>query len=129
MHSIKLFTAVIASIALGPALVHAQAYPNKPVTVLIGFSPGGTLDTIGRLYAAQLEKTFKQSVIVENRLGGGGLVAATALAKSPPDGYLVGFGGNWVSELFVKDLPYDNKDIAPITVVGQSPYALIVSKK
>ena len=129
------FTRYLSVLTAGMALaltacdLQAQAYPSRPITILVGLSPGGTFDTISRLFAAQIGRKWNQSVVVENRLGGGGTLAASALAKSVPDGYTLGMTSDWNAEFFVKDLGYNPRDIEPISIVGVSPYALVVGKE
>ena len=75
-------------------LVHAADYPPRPIRLLIGFPPGAGMDAVARPYAQRMSEILGQPVIVENRPGAGGAVAAAALAKSAPDGYTLAFGSN-----------------------------------
>jgi len=68
---------------------HAQTYPNKPIKLIVPFPPGGPTDIVARPLAQMLGESMKQSVIVENKGGAGGSVAADFVAKSPPDGYTI----------------------------------------
>lgn len=115
-----------------PWAVQAQAqnqnYPNKPITILVGLAAGGTLDTIGRLYASQIEKKWKQPAIVENRPGGGGLLAFRGLARAPADGHTIVMGASPTQVLWVKDPGYAYEDLLVASVVGVSRYGIIVSK-
>ena len=77
--------------ALGSALAGAQTFPSKPVKILVGVTPGGTTDTLARFLAQQMAKELGQAVVVENRAGAGGNIAAEAVAKSPADGYTLLF--------------------------------------
>lgn len=108
--------------------VHAQNYPNKPITILVGLAAGGTLDTIARLYAGQIEKKWKQPAIVENRPGGGGLLAFRGLARAPADGHTIVMGASPTQVLWVKDPGYAYEDLLVASVVGVSRYGIIVSK-
>src|SRR5215813_14283483 len=72
--------------------VFAQAYPSKPIRFIAPFPPGGSADTIARLLAQEMAKSFGQQVVVENRPGAGGNIGVELIAKSPPDGYTVGIG-------------------------------------
>ena len=82
-----------AALAL-PATAWSQAYPNKPVRMLVGFAPGGPTDILARIVAVSLGRSLGQSVVVDNRAGAGGAIAAQALAKADPDGYTLLFAGD-----------------------------------
>lgn len=108
----------------------AQAYPAKPVRMIINYPPGGPTDLVGRLTAQYLSEVLGQQVVVENRAGAGGTVGMATLAKSPPDGYTISLGANGeiaiAPSLYAK-LPYDpTRDLAPISRVGASQLLLIV---
>src|SRR5205807_7749735 len=106
----------------------AQAYPSKTVRLIDGFSPGGSTDIIGRLIAQKLSDSFGQPVVVENRPGATGTVAAEMAAKSPPDGHvmLIVPLTFTVSPSLYK-LPYDPaKDLLPVTLVASAPPMLVV---
>ena len=75
-----------------PASGQAQTYPDRPVKILIAFSPAGAIDVLGRLIAQKLSEKWGQQVVVENRPGGGGNIGAAAAATAPPDGYTLHFG-------------------------------------
>jgi tripartite-type tricarboxylate transporter receptor subunit TctC len=106
--------------ACGIAAVHAQPFPTRTVTLTVGFAPGGGTDTAARIVAKKLTENIGQSVVVENRSGAGGNIAAQHIATSPPDGYtihLTSVGPMSVAPAMVKNLAYDpKKDIAPITM-------------
>ncbi len=108
----------------------AQAYPTKPVKVLVPFSPGGTSDIVARLVAAKLPEELGQPFVVENRGGAGGTIATAMLAKSPPDGYLVMAGHQGIAfnaTLYTK-LPYDTlKDLLPVAMIGPTPNLLVTT--
>jgi tripartite-type tricarboxylate transporter receptor subunit TctC len=105
------------------------AFPSKPVHLLVPFPPGGAVDIVGRTLGDELAKLWGQSVIVENRPGAGGTIAAAAAAKAPPDGYtliLVASGHAIVSYLYPQ-LSYDPlRDFTPISLVGSSPNMMLV---
>jgi tripartite-type tricarboxylate transporter receptor subunit TctC len=106
----------------------AQAYLSKTVHLIDGFSPGGSTDIVGRLIAQKLSDSFGQPVVVENRPGATGTVAAEMVAKSPPDGHvmLIVPLTFTVSPSLYK-LPYDPvKDLAPVTLVASAPLMLVV---
>ena len=111
------------------AWVHAQTYPVKSIRLIAPFSPGASTDVVGRLLAAKLTESWGQTVIVENRAGAGGIVGATYVAKSPPDGYtlLMGSVGSLGTIGLRKNPPYDPvRDFAPITLGVRAASALVV---
>lgn len=121
--------------ALGAALLVAsatslgQAYPGKPVTVIIPFPPGGTLDFVGRLLAQKLGDQLGQNFPVENRPGGGGTIGASAVAKAQPDGYTLLFNASTftTTPMAMSAPPYDVvKDFEPISLVALAPLAVAV---
>jgi tripartite-type tricarboxylate transporter receptor subunit TctC len=104
-----------------PAVAFAQSFPSKPVRVIVPFAPGGSTDVVFRLLAPRITESLGQSMIVDNRPGGGATIGMDAVAKSAPDGYTLGvanisFGAN--PSLLAK-LPYDTtKDFAPVGMVS-----------
>lgn len=121
-----LLTALLSAI---PVAAGAQGYPAHVVRILVGFSPGGSMDVTARLVAEQLKDVLGQQVLVENRTGAGGNIAAQAIAKSPPDGYmlmLAGGGTMSIRQKFMK-LPFDPaRDFAPVIYVANLPLLLVV---
>jgi tripartite-type tricarboxylate transporter receptor subunit TctC len=124
--------AALALAALGlaaqaPAL--AQAFPNKPVTIVVPFPPGGTTDVLARTLGQKLTEAWGQPVIVENRPGAGATIGASAVAKAPADGYtlLMGAVHHTIASSVYASLPYDfQKDLAPVTTVAMVPNILSV---
>ena len=115
--------------ALAPAHGLAQAYPGKPIRMLVGYSPGGSVDASARVIAERLGPILGQTVLVENRPGATGNIAADMLAKAAPDGYTLYMGTsiNAVSVSLFKSLPYDPvRDFAPVSRVVVSPSILVV---
>jgi tripartite-type tricarboxylate transporter receptor subunit TctC len=114
-----------------PQLALADWQPTRPVKLVVPFAPGGQPDVVARSLAEPLSKALGQPVIVENRPGAGGNIAAEAVAKSAPDGLTLLFGTNGplvVSPALYKDLPYDPLvDLAPVTLVGTSPNLIAVN--
>ncbi len=101
-----LFALIVA--LLPAAMAYAQEYPSKTIRIIVGFPPGGITDIYARSLANQLQTRLKNPVVVENRPGGGGLVAADAIIKSAPDGYtLTHIVPSTVTKVFVKDPPFD----------------------
>ena len=109
------------------------AYPNRPITILIGFSAGGTTDIITRLISDELRKALGQPIVIENRPGAGGNIGGELVSKAKPDGYtlLMGSVGPLaVNASLYKRMPYDNlKDLAPITLVAHVPNMLVVNPR
>ena len=112
--------ALLATLAAFACGALAQNWPNKPVTLLVGFAAGGATDTAARIIAKRLSENLGVSVIVDNKAGAGGNIAAQATATAAPDGYLIhlsSVGPLSVAPHLVKDLPYDpQKDLAPLTM-------------
>lgn len=109
---------------------HAQGYPSRPVRVIIGFTPGSATDIIARTVSQQLGKLWGQQVLVENRLGAGGSIAASAVAKSAADGYtlLVHSSGFAAYAALYSNPPYDPlKDFVAISPLAAQPFVLVVA--
>ena len=126
------FAALVAALTLSLAAA-AEWQPSHPIRIVVPFAPGGQPDVVARALAEPLSKSLGQPVIVENRPGAGGNIAADAVAKSTPDGHTLLMGTNGplaVSPAIYKDLPYDPlKDLAPITLVGTSPNLIAVNPR
>lgn len=108
----------------------AATYPQKPIKILVGFSPGGVPDIIARVLAPRFTETWKQAVVVENRLGAGSNIAAQAVANAPADGYtlLSVSSAHAISPAIYQKLPYDaSKDFSGITLTATGPALVIVS--
>jgi tripartite-type tricarboxylate transporter receptor subunit TctC len=114
--------------ALQPAAAQ-DAYPSRPIRIVVPFTSGASTDTLARLIGAQLSPIYNQPVVVDNRPGAGGHIGAELVAKSPPDGYtlLLGTIGIHAAYAIYKSLPYDpGKDLQPITVLTEFPNVVIV---
>ena len=113
------------------SMVHAQAYPNKPIKLIVPFPPGGTADILGRMLGDKLAVVTSQSVIIENRAGAAGGIAAQSVAKSPADGYTLLFGTTGTQTMnpaINSKLPYDSlKDFASVSNFAASPFVLVVN--
>ena len=125
------FTLAAAGAALLPAVTGAQeAWPAKPIRVVVPFPPGGATDIIGRVVAAELNKAFGVSAVVENRAGAGGNIGSELVARSAPDGYtlLIGtVGTHGINTSLYSKLSFDPvKDFAPVTLVATVPNVLVV---
>jgi len=122
---------VAAGAALLPAVAGAQeAWPAKPIRVVVPFPPGGATDIIGRVVAAELGKAFGVSAVVENRAGAGGNIGSELVARSAPDGYtlLIGtVGTHGINTSLYSKLSFDPvRDFAPVTLVATVPNVLVV---
>ncbi len=120
---------VAAMIAVASLQVYAADWPTRTVVALDGFAPGGGTDVLMRLMAVEMTKTFGQQVIVENRSGASGHIAAQAVAKARPDGHMIMIhaAGITASRVMYPKLDYDLvRDLAPITMVARIPNVLIV---
>jgi tripartite-type tricarboxylate transporter receptor subunit TctC len=119
-----------ASFALAGAAAAQDRFPTRPVTLTVGFAPGGGTDTAGRIVAKKLSENIGQPVIVENKAGAGGNIAAQHAATAAPDGYLIhlsSVGPLTVAPHMSKNLPYDpKKDLAPITLGMMFPNVFVV---
>src|SRR5262245_63005906 len=108
----------------------AQSWPQRPVKLLIGFAAGGNIDVMGRLAAGRLSETLGQQFVVENRVGGNGILATEAVARAPADGYTLLWASTSVIAIFpaMTKVNYDPaKDLAPVSLFSTSPQALTVN--
>ncbi len=121
---------VLAALPLAAVQAHA-AYPDKPIRLVVPYTPGGVTDLLARAVAKALSERVQQSVIVDNRAGAGGNIGAEVVAKSPADGYTLLMGSaatQAINASLYKRLPYDHiKDFAPITLVAEVPNILVVN--
>ena len=110
---------------------HAQPYPSAPVTLVVPFAAGSGTDAVARITAQMLGEALKGSVIVDNRAGANGIIAAEAVAKAAPDGYTLFMTTNTTHSAnpsLMKSLPYDPvKDFAPVSRMGNLPFMLVVN--
>jgi tripartite-type tricarboxylate transporter receptor subunit TctC len=108
----------------------AQSWPTKPIKIIVPFTPGGNTDIVARIVGERLSKTLGQPVLIENKPGAAGLLGATAVAKSPADGYtfLMGtVGTHAINAGLYSKMPYDTvKDFTPVTLVASVPNVLVV---
>src|SRR5213075_1972450 len=123
------FLLALATVLAASSAV-AQAYPAKPVKIIVPAQPGGGLDLVGRTVGDQLSRALDQSFVIENSAGAGGSIAATAVARAAPDGYtlMVGYVGTHGTNPAVRKLQYDAiRDFTPIAMVGGTPNLLAVA--
>jgi tripartite-type tricarboxylate transporter receptor subunit TctC len=122
---------IAASTWLGVATsAQAQAWPDRPIKLIVPFAAGGNIDVTGRLMAARLSQTLGQQMVVENRVGGGGILAMETVMRSPPDGYTL----LWASTNVIAIVPattavkYDSvKDFVPVSELGSSPQVMVLN--
>jgi tripartite-type tricarboxylate transporter receptor subunit TctC len=122
--------AFLAAVTATSAL--AQSWPQRPVKLLVPFAAGGNIDVMGRLAAARLSEALGQQFVVENRVGGNGILATEAVARAPADGYTLLWASTSVIAIFpaMTKVNYDPaKDLAPISLFSTSPQVLIVNPK
>jgi tripartite-type tricarboxylate transporter receptor subunit TctC len=109
----------------------AQGYPSKPIRFVVGFPPGGGNDIVARMIGANMQESWGQPVVIDNRPGANSIIATELVAKSPPDGYTLlvnATGGMSVNPVLYAKLPYDSlKDFHPISMVGSFPLVLVVN--
>lgn len=122
---------VVAACALLPHASLGQAYPSKPVRVIIPYPAGSTPDIVGRTLSGKLQEFLGQPFVVDNRTGAGGNIGADAVAKAPADGYtlLIGINGPAaINKFLYKSLSYDSdRDLQPISLLAASPQMLVVT--
>jgi tripartite-type tricarboxylate transporter receptor subunit TctC len=126
--------AILAAAGLALAsIAHAAAYPERPVSVIVPFPPGGSTDMIARVLAAKLQEKIGGTFIVENKAGATGTIGATFVKNAKPDGYTLlvsSLAPFAVNPFLQKNLPYDPaKDLDPISVLVQAPNVLVANPK
>jgi tripartite-type tricarboxylate transporter receptor subunit TctC len=128
--TLSTLTAVAA--ALAASVTFAQAYPNKPIKLIVPFAPGGSTDIVARIMATKLSPILGQPVVVENKAGAGGSIGAAEIARAAPDGYTIGMGS--VSTMGTNIVAYKNNKLNPmtefthITNIASVPGVIIVNK-
>ena len=132
MQTSKLLAAgAFALSAIVPLAASAADYPNAPVKLVVGFSPGSTIDTVARIMGDALSGRMGQPFVVENKTGANGMIAARAVVQAKPDGYTILISNSssiTVNPLLYKDLQYDPlKDFAPVTTVVSVPFILTIN--
>ena len=114
-----------------PGAAFAQAYPSKPIRLVVPFPPGGPIDLVARAIGQKLQETWGQPVVVENKPGAGGNIGIDFVAKSAPDGYTLGMGAlstHAVNPHLFSKMPYDAlKDFAPVSLVAITPNVLVLN--
>jgi tripartite-type tricarboxylate transporter receptor subunit TctC len=124
--------AIAGTAALRARPAAAQAYPQRPVKIIVPYAPGGGTDVFSRLLAAQMEREFGQPLVIDNRAGGGSTIGTQAVANAQPDGYTIGMVDSaFVTNpgLFKDKLPYDTrKDFVPVSLLSRTQLVLCVSQ-
>ena len=127
---IRCIGSIFAIIIAGSSPAIAQSYPDKPIRMIIAYAPGGATDIVGRLFAQELSQLLGQAVVVENRAGGGTLVATETVKRAPADGYTLLFGTNAfvITPLLHESPTYDPlKDFEPVALTTIQSLALLLS--
>ena len=130
MKFLPVLSVLTATIVLGAHTAHAQSYPTKPVTIVVGYAPGGATDRVARLVAKALTEQTNQSFVVENRAGANSNIGADIVAKAKPDGYTlyVGSVANTVNKTLYKKLNHDIlTDFAPVVTLTTIANILVVN--
>jgi tripartite-type tricarboxylate transporter receptor subunit TctC len=126
-----LCAAAMFGLGVSAASAQAQTFPNRPITLVIPFAPGGSTTIVGRGVADKMGELLGEKVVVDNRPGAGGTVGTKAVAKSEPDGYtlVLGYTGTLaIGPSLYKNVGYDpRKDFAPIGMIGNAPNSLVVN--
>jgi tripartite-type tricarboxylate transporter receptor subunit TctC len=125
----KQFAALAAGLVLA-SLAFAQGYPDKPIRIIVPYAPGGSADIVARIVAEPLRQVLGQSIVIDNKAGGGGGVGTAEVARANPDGYTLGIGT--VSTMVVlpatdPKLSYKNEDFAPISNIAATPNLIAVN--
>lgn len=117
-------------IGLAPVALHAQAYPAKPIRLIVPYAPGGGVDIVARALAQELTKRLGQQIIVDNRTGAGGNIGSDVVAKATPDGYtlLIASPANAVNPSLYAKMPFNPaRDLTPVALVATVPAVLLAS--
>jgi tripartite-type tricarboxylate transporter receptor subunit TctC len=126
-----LLAALVLMAPCQPAAAQGADYPNRPVTFIVPFAPGGTTDILARMLSQKLEQRLGKPFVVDNRPGAGGLTGALTVTRATPDGYTVIMASSTllaINVTFRKNLPYDpRKDMTPIALLARVPYVLLVN--
>lgn len=122
----------VTLLSLSASAALAQAYPNKPVKIIVPFGPGGFTDVVARILGQKLSVAMGQSFVIENKPGAGSMIGSDFVAKAPPDGYtlVIVSSTHVISPWIYKNVPYDPiKSFAAVTKLVDSPYVLLINPK
>jgi tripartite-type tricarboxylate transporter receptor subunit TctC len=129
--AVKVLRSLLIGLALlYPALAMAEDYPNKTIRLIVPFPPGGPNDIIARVVSQRMSEILKQTIVIDNRSGQGGVVGTDVVAKAAPDGYTIGIAsaGALAISPSMEKVAYDTlKDLQPITLVAKVPEMLVVA--
>lgn len=120
----------LALLCTGPVAAQEVAYPTRPITLVVGYPPGGSTDLMGRLVGAELSTRLGQPVVIENLGGAGGTIGAQKVASAAPDGYTLLVGANnelAIAKLVAKSVKYGPAHFTPIGLIGSQPMVLVAS--
>ena len=121
----------VLALTLAAALPALAEFPDRPIRIIVPYPPGGTSDLLARAVAPRLGERLKQTVVIENRAGAGGVIGSQVVAKSPADGYTLLLGtiaSHGILPVLQKPAPYDAvKDFAPVTLVASTPNVLVAN--
>jgi len=128
-HLLAAVVLLVTIMVAGTGIAAAQDYPTRPIRLIVPSGPGGGLDLIGRTVVSRIGDSLGQSVVVENKSGGGGDIATSLVAKAKPDGYtLLMASATYVVRPGMFNVPYDPiGDFAPVTQISSAPYAIVVN--
>ena len=122
---------VLAALGL-PFAAHGQSFPSRTITIVVPYPPGGPIDALARLIAQEGAGDLNQSIVVENRPGGSGIIGANAVARAEPDGHMLVLGTNQThatNQSLIKNCPYDAvRDFTPVAGIAAMPHVLVVRK-
>jgi tripartite-type tricarboxylate transporter receptor subunit TctC len=124
-----LLAAIVATGLAGASNAQPQAYPSKPIRMIVPYTPGGSIDTVGRLVADEMQRILGQSFVVDNKPGSSGMIGANEAARAPADGYTLLFNASsqvYMPLVVVKKTYDAEKDFTPIAQVGYVPLAVVV---
>jgi tripartite-type tricarboxylate transporter receptor subunit TctC len=129
---VSVVLAILGAVATGPLaapFASAQGYPTKPIRMLVGYPAGGSFDIFARVIGQKMAAAFDKPVVIDNRGGASGIIAADLVARAAPDGYTLLFGGAGILAIqpaLRPKLPYDSlKDFAPVSMVATAPHILV----
>ena len=124
----KLLRTLLIALLAAPSMAAAQAYPSKPIRLVVPYPPGGGADNVARVFSQKLAEALGQQIVIDNRGGAAGIIGAEIVAKSPPDGYtLLDDSSSRAVNPALHKLPFDTiKDFAPIGMIVINPNILVV---